>query len=266
MEMTDASKRVKELREQISHHDYLYYVCAKPEIGDREYDMLLKELAELEAAHPDLVTPDSPTQRVSGQPIEGFARVEHSTRMLSIENVYEHEKEKLRKFDEDVRQAAGREGVFHYLVDPKVDGVAVSLRYQGGQLVRAATRGDGFVGDDITANAKAIGAIPLSLRGEGWPDVLEVRGEVYWPLNAFSRFNARLTAQKKELFRNSRNGTTGTLKQLDPRVVRQRGLSFMAQARPVGHPTQRSSQSVRRHEASAGRNRGVGDPAGQCGL
>jgi len=223
--MGDA-ERIRELREEILRHDWLYYVEAGPEISDREYDRLMEELEALEAAHPDLVTADSPTQRVGGEPIAGFATVEHARPMLSIDNTYSADE--LREFDARVRRALGEGAIWHYLVDPKIDGVAVSLRYEGGSLALAATRGDGRRGDDITANARTIRAVPLRLRGDGHPDVLEVRGEVYWPRAAFAAHNAHRVEQGQPAFANPRNGAAGTLKQLDPRVVAGRGLSFVA--------------------------------------
>ena len=218
-------ERIEQLRQQIRRHDHLYYVRAAPEIPDRRYDELFAELRALEAAHPELVTDDSPTQRVAGAPIEEFETVTHAAPMLSIDNTYS--RDELREFDDRVRRALG-ERAFHYLVDPKIDGVAVSLRYEGGRLVLAATRGDGRRGDDITANARTIRSIPLRLRGEGVPEAIEVRGEVYWPRNAFDAYNARRVEEGLEPFANPRNGTAGTLKQLLPRAVAGRGLAFLA--------------------------------------
>ena len=220
-----ATRRIRQLREQIRRHDRLYYVQTRREISDREYDRLMDELKALEAEHPDLVTPDSPTQRVAGQPVEGFASVTHAQAMLSIDNTYNADE--LREFDARVRKALGDQE-FHYLVDPKIDGVAASLRYEGGQLVLAATRGDGRTGDDVTANVRTIRSVPLSLAGKRIPDVLEVRGEIYWPRQAFAAYNAGRKADGLETFANPRNGCAGTLKQLDPKVVAERRLAFMA--------------------------------------
>ena len=223
--MSTPAKRAQQLREQIRRHDHLYYVEARPELSDREYDRLMDELKALEAAHPELVTSDSPTQRVGGQPIEGFQSVTHSRPMLSIDNTYS--RDELKEFDDRIRRSLGHAD-FHYLVDPKVDGVASSLRYEKGHLVLAATRGDGRQGDDITVNARTIRSIPLVLSGEGIPDVLEVRGEIYWPRQAFAHYNAQRKEQGLEVFANPRNGAAGTLKQLDPRMVADRGLAFVA--------------------------------------
>jgi len=223
--MPGDADRIEQLRREVRRHDYLYYIEARPEIEDRQYDRLMEELKALEAAHPELVAPDSPTQRVAGAPIEGFAAVTHAVPMLSIDNTYSEEE--LREFDTRVRKGLGGKG-FHYVVDPKVDGVAVSIRYEGGVLALAATRGDGRQGDDITLNARTIRSLPLRLGGEGIPDVLELRGEVYWPRKAFSAFNAKRAEQGLETFANPRNGAAGTLKQLDPKVVAERGLAFVA--------------------------------------
>jgi len=223
--VTSDADRIAELRREIRRHDRLYYVEASPEISDRHYDRLMEELKDLERRHPELVTPESPTQRVAGEPVEGFETVGHSTPMLSIDNTYS--RDELREFDARVRKGLG-DRAFHYLVDPKIDGVAVSLRYVEGVLERAATRGDGRRGDDITVNARAIRSIPLRLTGRGAPRIVEVRGEVYWPLKAFNAYNAGRVAQGLKALANPRNGAAGTLKQLDARVVAERRLAFIA--------------------------------------
>ena len=222
--MTSDAQRIDDLRREIRRHDRLYYVEATPEISDRQYDRLMAELRDLEARHPELATPDSPTQRVGGEPIEGFEQVEHDPPMLSIDNTYSPEE--LRKFDDRVRKAVGERPV-HYFVSPKVDGVAMSLRYESGRLTRAATRGDGVRGDDVTANVRTIRSVPLVLEGDDVPDMVEVRGEVFWPRSGFARWNARRAEQGLDTFANPRNGTAGTLKQLDPRTVAERGLAFV---------------------------------------
>jgi DNA ligase (NAD+) len=223
--MASDKQRIEKLREEIRRHDWLYYVKAEPEISDRRYDKLVKELEELEEKHPDLVTPDSPTQRVGGEPVEGFPTVTHAVAMLSIDNTYNADE--VRAFDRRVRDTVGERG-FHYLVDPKVDGVAVNLRYEDGRLALAATRGNGTQGDDITANVRTIRSVPLRLRGDDWPDVVEARGEIYWPTKAFNDFNARRAEQGEQTFANPRNGAAGTLKQLDPKTVARRSLAFLA--------------------------------------
>lgn len=216
---------IETLREQIREHDRLYFTEGRPVISDREYDRLFARLKQLEAEHPELVTPDSPTQRVGEQPLTGFRQVMHAVPMLSIDNTYSEAD--LRDFDGRVAKLLGGE-TYEYLIDPKIDGVSATLRYEGGRLVLGATRGNGKVGDDITANLRTIRAIPLTLAGRGWPDVLEVRGEVYWPRKAFDAYNQNRVAQGEEPFANPRNATTGALKSLDPRETAGRGLAFMA--------------------------------------
>ncbi len=317
-----AEKRILELREEIAQHDHRYYVLAQPTISDREYDALFSELKGLEGAHPELITPDSPTQRVGGAPLSEFSQVRHAVPMLSIDNTYNEQE--LREFDDRVRRGLGGE-LYEYVVDPKIDGVAVSLRYEEGRLVLAATRGDGTTGDDITQNARTIRSIPLRLRdsrqprsesprapaaepaapaapastasrgrSEGEPTlfetqgspgpttpsdisnlksqrsdhrseadegasprhprsetgdlrfeiprVLEVRGEVYWPLRDFNRFNQVRRDAGEPTFANPRNATAGTLKLLDSRIVAERGLAFSAhgfgQIEPLAFETQ----------------------------
>ncbi len=223
--MSKPESEIKKLREEIHEHDRHYHTEARPVITDREYDLLMDRLKALEAAHPDLITSDSPTQRVGEQPLEGFVHVTHAVPMMSIDNTYNETE--LRDFDG--RVAKGLDGQkYEYIVDPKIDGVSTTLRYEDGRLVLGATRGDGRTGDDITANLKTIRAIPLQLRGEDWPQVLEVRGEVYWPRKAFDAYNAKRVEAGEEPFANPRNGTTGALKSLDPREAAGRGLKFIA--------------------------------------
>ncbi len=217
--------KVEQLRDQIRRHDYLYYIEARPEISDRDYDLLLDELRQLEQQYPPLVTPDSPTQRVGGAPLADFKPVRHSVPMLSIDNTYSEQD--LLDFDERVRNSLGVKGVT-YVLEPKVDGVAVSLRYEKGVFVRGATRGDGEIGDDITENLRTIKSIPLRLHGKDIPDVLEPRGEVYWPHKDFEAFNRKREEEGEPLFANPRNATAGTLKQLDSRIVAKRPLRFVA--------------------------------------
>src|SRR5262249_54340140 len=173
---TTAAKRAEELRRLIDYHNYKYYVEASPEISDREFDRLLEELKQLEAKHPELVTPDSPTQRVGGQPVEGFATVKHREPMLSIDNTYNPAE--LREFDKRVRKQLAGEKV-QYVVELKIDGVAISLTYEGGKLTVGATRGDGVHGDDVTHNLKTIRSLPLKLRADRPPALFEARGEVF---------------------------------------------------------------------------------------
>ena len=223
--MPTAKEQIDALREQINEHDRLYYTEGRPVISDQEYDALFRRLRELESAQPDLITPDSPTQRVGEKPIEGFVHVTHAVPMLSIDNTYNESE--LREFDQ--RVAKGLEGApYEYLVDPKIDGVSAAIRYEDGRLVLGATRGDGRIGDDVTANIRTIRAIPLKLHGRGWPKDLEVRGEVFWPRRAFEAHNAAREKEGLPPFANPRNATAGALKSLDSRAIAGRGLSFIA--------------------------------------
>jgi len=220
-----ARERAEFLRGELERHNRLYYVEASPEISDREFDGLLRELQDLEAAHPELVRPDSPTQRVGGEPLPGFASLRHAVPMMSLDNTYSLGE--VREFDARVCKALGVELV-DYVVEPKVDGVSISLRYEGGLLRVAATRGDGRTGDDITANARTIRAIPLRIASDA--AVLEVRGEVYLGHAAFARLNQEREKNGEPLFANPRNATAGSLKQLDPKVVAARPLSVVLYA------------------------------------
>src|SRR5271166_4513426 len=212
---SEIEREVAHLRAQLNRHNYLYYVEAQPEISDREYDKLMSRLTELEALHPELVTPDSPTQRVGGQPLAGFATVQHRVPMLSIDNTYSYDE--LREWDVRVRKGLNRDEPVRYVVELKVDGVAVSLRYEQGKLVLGSTRGDGERGDDITANLKTVRTIPLVLQGRP-ADLLEVRGEVYMPNSELLRLNELRRAADEPPFANPRNSTAGSLKMLDSRI------------------------------------------------
>ncbi|MCB9851695.1 MAG: NAD-dependent DNA ligase LigA [Phycisphaerales bacterium] len=223
--MSDARHEIETLRREIEEHDSLYYTKAVPRISDQQYDALFQRLKDLEAEHPELITADSPTQRVGERPIEGFEHVEHAVPMLSIDNTYTPDE--LREFDKRIAKALQDEP-YEYIVDPKIDGVSATLRYANGKLALGATRGDGRTGDDITANLRTIRSIPLKLRGSNWPDVLEVRGEAYWPRDAFNRHNEHRIAKGLEPFANPRNATTGTLKSLDTQSIADRGLAFIA--------------------------------------
>jgi DNA ligase (NAD+) len=215
--------RVNELRTQIRHHEERYYVHNAPEISDAEFDRLLQELEQLEAEYPDLVTSDSPTQRVAGRAGEGFPTVAHITPMLSLDNAYDEDD--LGAFDERVRRAAGVGGSeMTYVTELKIDGLSIALSYEDGRLVRGATRGDGVHGEDVTANVRTIRAIPLSLR-QATPGRLEVRGEVFLPRTSFVRINAEREAEGEPLFANPRNAAAGTMRNLDPGLVARRRLS-----------------------------------------
>ncbi len=217
--------RITALIEQIREADHRYYVLDDPWLSDAEYDALLRELQQLEATHPELARTDSPTRRVGGRPADRFGSVRHSRPMLSLANVFSDEE--LLQFDQRVRDGLQQPDEVSYLVDEKFDGLAISLRYERGVLVQAATRGDGEVGEDVTHNARVIGAIPLHLRGL-YPEVLEVRGEVLMFRADFEALNARQAARGERLFANPRNAAAGSLRQLDPAVTRERPLRFFA--------------------------------------
>jgi len=222
----DAAARAAELRRQLEHHGHRYYVLDDPEISDPEYDALLNELRDLEAEHPQLRSPDSPTQRVGGQPLGKFEEVPHLQPMLSLANA--RNEEELAAWVVRSERYLARQGVemgdVHFVTEPKIDGLAISLVYEDGVLVRGATRGDGEVGEDVTQNLRTIGAIPL--RVEGAPPLLEVRGEIYLPLSAFARLNEQRAEAGEPTFANPRNSAAGSIRQLDPEVTASRPLSM----------------------------------------
>ncbi len=225
----NAKQRAAELRKEIERHNDLYYRDAKPEISDFAYDQLLSELIAIESANPELATPDSPTQRVGGAPIDGFETIEHRQPMYSIDNTYNEAE--LRSWDERVRKTLSSDATIAYVCEPKVDGVALSIRYENGAFVYAVTRGDGRRGDDVSANVKTIRSVPLRLTpspNNAGPAVLEVRGEVYMENADFLMINEKQKQMQKETFANPRNFTAGTLKQLDPKITRSRNLKFVA--------------------------------------
>jgi len=224
--MPTIAERVDELRRQIDHHNYKYYVEAQAEISDRDFDRLLQELKDLEAAHPELVTPDSPTQRVGGQPIEGFRTVRHRLPMLSIDNTYNADE--LREFDKRVRKALGNDAGVTYVVEPKIDGVAMSMTYEHGLFTVGATRGNGEEGDDVTHNLRTINELPLRLKSGKPPALFEVRGEVYMTRDELARLNRQRAEKGQKLYDNPRNLTAGTLKLLDPRQSAERHLRLFA--------------------------------------
>jgi DNA ligase (NAD+) len=223
MTIKSPEQRIAELRDAIRHHEERYYILNAPEIADAEFDDLLHELERLEADHPDLLTADSPTQRVAGRPIEGFATVQHVEPMLSLDNAYTEDE--LRAFDERVRKGAGLGNApVAYVAEMKIDGLSIALTYEGGRLLRGATRGDGSRGEDVTANVRTIRAIPLRLRG-GPAGRIEIRGEVYLPRASFDRMNREREDAGLPLFMNPRNAAAGTMRNLDPALVSKRGLS-----------------------------------------
>ncbi|MHB1142768.1 MAG: NAD-dependent DNA ligase LigA [Sulfuricaulis sp.] len=225
--MSSAGKprqRAAELRQEINHHNHRYYVLDSPLISDAQYDKLLRELQELEAKYPDLITPDSPTQRVGAAPSQEFGEVRHAIPMTSMDNAFSDEE--VGEWDRRVRKGLETEGDVAYTAEPKFDGTSISLRYEKGVLVQAGTRGDGETGEDVTVNVRTIRTVPLHLQGKGWPDVLEVRGEVVIPKKDFERLNAEQLKQGGKIFANPRNAAAGSLRQLDPRITAARPLSF----------------------------------------
>ena len=223
MTAREVAERIAELREQIRRHDYRYYVLDDPAISDARYDALVAELRALEAAHPDLVTPDSPTQRVGGAPSSAFGEVVHAVPMLSLDNAFSEQD--VIDFDRRVRERLDVESV-EYSAEPKIDGLAISLRYEHGRLEQAATRGDGTKGEDVTANVRAIRSVPLALRGARLPSLLEVRGEVYMTRRSFAQLNRRAAERGEKTFVNPRNAAAGSLRQLDPQVTANRALDL----------------------------------------
>lgn len=217
-------QRVAELREQLNLHNYRYYVLDDPQVPDSEYDRLMRELQSLEQQFPDLIVPDSPTQRVGAQPLDGFDEVRHRIPMLSLGNAFSDTD--MLDFDRRVRERLDETGEIIYTAEPKLDGLAISLRYESGVLVQAATRGDGSRGEDVTQNVRTISSVPLRLLGDDWPEVLEVRGEIYMPLAGFERLNERARVNGEKGFANPRNAAAGSLRQLDPKITAQRPLAM----------------------------------------
>jgi DNA ligase (NAD+) len=215
--------RVAELRKEIEYHNYRYYVVDDPVISDEEYDRLFRELVELEKEYPELASPDSPTQRVGAEPQERFKKVQHGRPMLSLANAFDHEE--LLAFEKRIRNLLGAEDI-DFVTELKIDGCAVTLNYENGVLVRGATRGNGLIGEEITANLKTIRVIPLRLQGGTNPKLVEVRGEAYLPLSAFNKANEERAAAGETPFANPRNAAAGALRQLDPRATAERPLSF----------------------------------------
>ncbi len=227
---TGVEHKIQELRDTIRHHENLYYVLDAPEISDPEFDRLMQELKRLEAEHPELITPDSPSQRVGGKPREGFVKMAHSRPMLSLDNAFSEEE--LRNWDRRVRELAGS-GKIEYVCELKLDGMSLALTYERGMLARGVTRGDGSVGEDVTSNVRTMRSVPLSvaaatLKKAGVPSDFEVRGEVIMPLAAFERMNEDREAQGLAKFANPRNAAAGTIRVLEPNIVAQRRLDFFS--------------------------------------
>jgi DNA ligase (NAD+) len=266
-----AEKRARQLREEIRRHEHLYYALDRPEISDGEYDALERELREIEACFPDLVTPDSPTQRVGETPSEEFPTFVHRVRMLSLDNTYSEDE--LKEFEARIFRIIGEREIA-YTAELKIDGLSMALHYEDRRLVRGVTRGDGVRGDEVTANARAIRSIPLVLRSEARPPAaLEVRGEVYLPRSRFAAINQERAAAGEEPFANPRNAAAGTMKNLDPRVVARRGLEILlysiANAREAGVGSQwealeRMREWGLRTDSASRRCRGLGEVLDFC--
>ena len=220
----DVRGRVEDLREQVRYHNRRYHVDDAPEISDAEYDALYRELEALEDEHPELITPDSPTQRVGGEPIEGFEEVRHSVPMLSLANA--RKIEDLREWDARVRRLLGEDETPRYVTELKIDGLAVSLRYENERLVRGATRGNGVIGEDVTAQLRTIRSIPDRLDDDP-PGVLEPRGEAYIPIADFEKLNRELEAEGKKPYANPLNLAAGSIRQLDPKITARRPLTIL---------------------------------------
>src|SRR3984957_2789742 len=226
----DLEKKIESLRENIRHHEYRYYVLDQPEISDAEFDKLMRELKDVEAQHPDLITADSPTQRVGGRPREGFVKVTHSSPMLSLDNTYNEDE--LRAWERRVHELTGRKDV-DYVCELKLDGMSLALIYEDGKLERGITRGDGSIGEDVTLNVRTVRSVPLSIPKEklkkaGIPPDFEVRGELLMPLAAFKKMNEDRESKGLSSFANPRNATAGTVRQLESRVTAERRLDYFS--------------------------------------
>jgi len=224
-------RQVQTLCSEIRAHDYRYHVLDDPEVPDAEYDRLFRKLRDLEDRYPELISPESPTQRVGGKPLAEFSQVEHSVPMLSLDNAFSADS--VEAFDKRICDRLEQNEPVVYAVEPKLDGMAISLRYQQGRFVQAATRGDGRTGEDVTHNVKTIGAVPVQLQGEGFPEWLEVRGEIYMPLAGFAALNKAAREAGEKTFANPRNATAGSLRQLDPKVAATRPLTMFVYG--LGH-------------------------------
>src|SRR5215472_12461633 len=228
--MEDPVREIERLRDELRRHEHLYYVLDNPEISDAEFDRMMQELKQLEAANPSLVTPDSPSQRVGGKPREGFVKVQHSRPMLSLDNAFNEQE--LRNWDRRVRELAGTAKI-EYVCELKMDGMSLALSYRGGRLERGVTRGDGSIGEDVTSNVRTMRSVPLFanltvLKKAGIPPDFEVRGEVIMPIAAFERMNEERERQNLPKFANPRNAAAGTIRMLEPNIVAERRLDFYA--------------------------------------
>src|SRR3954469_24921241 len=230
MKRLDTPPDIDSLRDEIRRHEYRYYVLDDPQISDADFDRLMNELKKLEAAHPELITPDSPTQRVGGKPREGFVKVAHSAPMLSLDNAYSEEE--LRDWERRIHELSGRKNI-EYVCELKLDGMSLALRYEDGKLVRGITRGDGSTGEDVTSNVRTVRSVPLSisrdqLKKAGIPLDFEVRGEMLMPIASFKKMNEERAKQELSQFANPRNATAGTVRQLEPSITAQRRLDYFA--------------------------------------
>ncbi len=221
----DIASRAGELRDLLNKYNHLYYVADEPEVTDSEYDRLFKELKQIETEYPELLTADSPTQRVGGKALDKFSQITHALPMLSLDNVFD--REELEAFDQRVRDWLNTTDIQSYAAEPKLDGLAISLRYESGVLVYAATRGDGEVGEDVTANVRTISSVPLKLQGNNHPEVIEIRGEIFMPKAGFEALNAQQVAEDKNPFVNPRNAAAGSLRQLDSKITASRPLEMI---------------------------------------
>ena len=219
-------RRIQQLRDEINRHNYRYYVLDDPEITDAKYDILFRELQSLEKKHPELITPDSPTQRVGAAPLSAFKEVTHATPMLSLDNVFDHDE--LMHFYERIQKFLKSDETIDFTCEPKFDGVAISLTYKNGHFIRAATRGDGQVGEDVTQNVRTIKSVPLTLFGETCPLHCEVRGEIVMPIRDFEKMNSLAEKNQEKIFANPRNAASGSLRQLDSHITAKRPLRFFA--------------------------------------
>lgn len=224
MSLKKHQKQIESLRQKLNHHSYQYYVLDDPEVPDVEYDRLYRQLQQFEEAHPELITTDSPTQRVGDQPLDGFSQVKHEVPMLSLNNVFNDEE--LQDFYHRLQQFLDTDKSIQFAAEPKLDGLAISLLYEKGRLVRAGTRGDGFTGEDVTQNIRTINSIPLRLMGKNIPEILEVRGEVFMPKAGFDALNQVAREKDEKTFANPRNAAAGSLRQLDPEITATRPLAM----------------------------------------
>ena len=226
--ISSLKKRIKELTDQLNKYNYHYHTLDKPHVSDQVYDALFNELSELEHEHPELALADTPTARVGAKPLPGFSSIDHVIPMLSLSNVFNDDE--LGAFDQRIQDKLGHFAEIDYSCEPKLDGLAVSLRYENGVLIQAATRGDGLTGENVTDNVRTIRNVPLKLVGDELPDVLEVRGEVVMPLKGFKALNERVGQRGEKPFANPRNAAAGSLRQLDSRITAKRPLQFVAYA------------------------------------